>query len=77
MKLTRLELVELNLFVRVIASQYKHFGKEVNTLGRLIDEVEAEDELDNYYYQELQKSQKQVKMLRDDLAELSKEHFKK
>lgn len=77
MKLTRLELVELNLFVRVIASQYKHFSKEVNTLGRLIDEVEAEDELDNYYFQELQKSQKEVKMLRDDLAELSKQHFKK
>jgi hypothetical protein len=77
MKLSRLELVELNLFLRVIASQYKHFGKEVNNLGKLIDEVEAEDELDNYYYQQLQKSQKEIKMLRDDLAELSKEHFKK
>jgi hypothetical protein len=77
MKLSRLELVELNLFLRVIASQYKHFGKEVNTLARLIDEVEAEDELDNYYFQQLQKSQKEIKMLRDDLAELSKEHFKK
>jgi hypothetical protein len=74
---SRTEVIELNQFLKVIGSQYKHFCKEINTLGALIDEIEIEDEVDNYYFKELQKAKKENEMLRKDLFQLSKEHFKK
>jgi hypothetical protein len=74
---SRTEVIELNQFLKVIGSQYKHFCKEITTLHNLIDEIEIEDEVDNYYFKELQKSKKENEMLRKDLFELSKEHFKK
>jgi hypothetical protein len=74
---SRTEVIELNQFLKAIGSQYKHFCKEIKTLGELIDEIEIEDEVDNYYFKELQKAKKENQMLRKDLFELSKEHFKK
>lgn len=74
---TRIEVIELNQFLKVIGSQYRHFCKEISTLGALIDEIEIEDELENYYYKELQKVKTENQMLRKDLFELSREHFKK
>jgi ribosome-associated protein YbcJ (S4-like RNA binding protein) len=74
---SRTEIIELNQFLKVIGSQYKHFCKEISTLHALIDEIEVEDEVDNYYFKQLQKTQKENEMLRKDLFELSKEHFKK
>ena len=74
---SRIEVIELNQFLKVIANQYKHFCKELTTLQALIDEIEIENEVDNYYFKELQKAKKENQMLRKDLFELSKEHFKK
>ena len=74
---SRTEIIELNQFLKVIGSQYKHFCKEISTLNALIDEIEVEDEVDNYYFKELQKAKKENEMLRKDLFELRKEHFKK
>ena len=74
---SRIEVIELKQFIKVIGSQYKHFCKELTTLQALIDEIEIENEVDNYYYRELQKAKKENQMLRKDLFELSKEHFKK
>jgi len=77
MKANRIEVILLNQFIKIISNQYKDFPKEIKTLTILIDEIEIDDELDNYYFKELQKYKKQNEMLREDLKELSKEHFQK
>lgn len=74
---SRTEVIELNQFLKFINIQYKHFCKEITTLSELIDEIEIEDEVDNYYFKELKKVQKENEILRKDLFELSREHFKK
>ena len=79
MQRTRKEIQNLVIFLKFLSAHYKdEFVEELNNLECAVEEIEEiENSESNYWYFETIRLKNENYMLRKDLEELSKEHFKK
>jgi hypothetical protein len=77
MQRSKNKIQNLYSFLRFLSVHYKdEFIDEINDLRCAVDEIEQEDEED-FWHAKFVEAQKYIAVLRKDLEELSKEHFKK
>ena len=79
MERTKNEVQNLNSFLKFLSVHYKDkFAEELNNLDCAVDEIQIkENNQSDYWYIESVKLKNENDMLRKDLMDLSKEHFKK